>query len=128
MKFKIISFLLLTTGVVLAGFTFSKKNEQVKHVVVFKFRAGATQEQINEVTKAFQDLKGKIPGIVAFEHGVNISTEKKDLGFHHVYLITFENLQARDTYLPHPDHNNFGKILGKLGVVEDVFVVDFSAE
>lgn len=48
-----------------------------------------------------QALRGKIPGIVSFEHGVNNSPEKKNLGFTHVYLMTFENAQARDAYLPH---------------------------
>lgn len=118
---------LLGGGAVLAAFTFSK-NESVRHVVVFKFKESATASQIKEVTDAFRDLKNKIPGILSFEHGGNISPEKKDFGFHHVYLITFKNAAARDAYLPHPDHNNFGKILGKLSIVEDVFVVDFQPE
>jgi hypothetical protein len=71
-------------------------------------------------------LKNKIPGIVSFEHGENSSPEKKDLGFNHVYQITFKNAAARDTYLPHPDHNKFGTILGKLSIIEDVFVVDYT--
>lgn len=27
-------------------------------------------------------------------------------------------------HLPHPEHQKFGGLLGKLGIVEDVFVVD----
>jgi hypothetical protein len=27
-------------------------------------------------------------------------------------------------YLPHPEHKKFGELLGKLRIVEDVFVVD----
>lgn len=127
MKMKVASVLILGLAVVLTGFSYLS-NEQVRHVVVFKYKASATPEQINQATKAFQDLKGKIPGIVSFEHGVNMSPEKKDQGFNHVYLLTFENVKARDLYLPHPDHNKFGEILGKLGVVEDVFVVDFKPE
>jgi hypothetical protein len=72
-------------------------------------------------------LKGKIPGIVAFEDGVNNSPEGKNLGFTHVYLLTFESVAARDAYLPHPEHKKFGELLGKLAVVEDVFVVDYVA-
>ena len=70
-------------------------------------------------------LKGKIPGIVAVEHGVNNSPEKKNLGFTHVFLITFEDATARDAYLPHPEHQKFGALLGSLSVMEDVFVVDY---
>jgi Stress responsive A/B Barrel Domain len=34
----------------------------MKHIVAFKYKAGATSDQINEVTKAFKALPGKIPG------------------------------------------------------------------
>jgi Stress responsive A/B Barrel Domain len=116
--------ILLCVCAVVASFTFAAKN-QMRHVVVFKFIPTATAAQIAEVTSAFAGLKKKIPGIVAFEHGVNVSPEKKDLGFHHVYMLTFENAEARDKYLPHPEHKKFGDLLGTLKVVEDVFVVDY---
>ena len=101
------------------------KKEPVRHVVVFKYKSGATEDQIRQVTDAFRDLKKKIPGIVSFERGVNNSPEGKNLGFTHVYLLTFEDAKARDAYLPHPEHKKFGELLGKLGVLENVFVVDF---
>ena len=97
----------------------------LRHVVIFKYKAGTTAEQIAEVTAAFRGLATKIPGITAFEDGVNNSPEKKNLGFTHVYLLTFRDAAARDAYLPHPDHDKFGQLLGKLKVVEDVFVVDY---
>ena len=97
----------------------------VRHIVVFKYKPAATPAQIAEVTTAFRGLRTTIPGIVAFEDGVNNSPEKKNLGFTHVYMLTFESLAARDTYLPHPKHKEFGQLLGKLGVVEDAFVVDY---
>ena len=108
----------------LTGFT-SQKKEQVRHVVVFKYKPGATEEQIRQVTDAFRELKNKIPGIVSFEHGVNNSPEKKNLGFTHVYQLTFTDAQARDAYLPHPEHKKFGQLLGKSGIFEDAFVVDY---
>ena len=108
----------------LAAFTLPKKNE-VKHIVIFKYKASATPEQIDEVTKAFKALKGKIPGIVSFEYGVNNSPENLNKGFTHAYLLTFENAAARDAYLPHPEHKKFGELLGKLGVLEEPFVIDF---
>lgn len=97
----------------------------MKHIVVFKYKAGATSGQIDEATKAFKALKGKIPGITSFEYGVNNSPENLNKGFTHVYLITFENAGARDAYLPHPEHKNFGELLGKLDVLDEAFVVDF---
>ena len=99
--------------------------EQMKHIVVFKYKPSATPAQIEQVTQAFGELKDKIPGIVAFEHGVNDSPEGKNLGFTHVYQVTFEDAAARDTYLPHPEHKNFGELLGQLNILEDAFVVDY---
>jgi hypothetical protein len=97
----------------------------VRHIVVFKYTPEATPDQIAEVTRAFRDLRNRIPGITDFEDGVNDSPEGKNHGFTHVYLMTFENAAARDAYLPHPEHKKFGELLGRLGIVADVFVVDY---
>ena len=102
------------------------KKEPVRHVVVFKYKQGTTEEQIRQVTNAFWDLKNTIPGIVSFEYGVNSSPEAKNQGFTHVYLLTFVDAKARDTYLPHPEHKKFGALLAKLGILEDVFVIDYA--
>ena len=88
----------------------------------------ATAAQISEVTTAFRALKDKIPGILSFEQGKNHSPEKLDQGFTNVYLLTFDRVESRDAYLPHPEHKKFGELLDRLGVVESVFVVDFTAE
>jgi hypothetical protein len=99
---------------------------QVRHIVVFKYKPTATPDQIRQVTEAFAALQSSIPGITAFEHGVNHSPEKKNLGFTHVYQMTFTDAAARDTYLPHPEHKKFGQLLGRLGILEDAFVVDYT--
>ncbi len=111
-------------AILLTSFALQKK-EPVRHVVIFKYKQAATQDQIRQVTDAFRELKKKIPGITSFEHGINNSPEGKNHNFTHVYQLTFEDAQARDTYLPHPEHKKFGELLGKLGILEDVFVVDY---
>lgn len=100
-------------------------SSQVRHIVVFKYKPSATRQQIDQVTVAFRALKTKIPGIVSFEHGVNNSPEGLGKGFTHIYLVTFESVQFRDAYLPHPEHKKFGNLLSKLNVLEEPFVVDF---
>jgi hypothetical protein len=119
--------LFFITVMTLSGFH-NFKGEQVRHIVVFKYKAGASDAQIAEVTKAFGEMKKTIPGIVSFEHGVNDSPENKNQGFTHIYQVTFENAQARDTYLPHPEHKKFGQLLKKLDILEDLFVVDYAAK
>lgn len=117
----------IMTMATFAAFTVSKKGE-VRHIVVFKYKASATPEQINEISTAFKALKDKIPGIVSYEHGVNNSPENLNKGFTHVYQLTFKDVAARDAYLPHPEHKNFGALLGRLGVLEEPFVVDYEVE
>jgi hypothetical protein len=119
-------FLLVMLPIVMPLMTYAQQKQPVRHVVVFKYKPGTTAEQIKQVTDAFRDLRKTIPGIIGFEDGVNHSPEGKNLGFTHVYMVTFEDAKARDAYLPHPEHNKFGQLLGKLGVVADVFVVDFT--
>lgn len=106
----------------------AEQAQPVRHVVVFKYKATATEAQIAEITTAFRALKDSIPGIVSFEQGRNHSPEKLDQGFTNVYLLTFTSVAARDLYLPHPEHKKFGDLLGRLGVVESVFVVDFTSQ
>ncbi len=98
----------------------------VMHVVSFKFKADAGADKIKEVEKAFAALKQKIPQIVSYEWGTNISPEKLNKGFTHAFVLTFKNAGDRDAYLVHPAHKEFGKLVGP--VLDDVFVVDFVAK
>ena len=98
----------------------------VRHVVVFRYKPDASPAKIREITEAFAALKDQIPGILAFEHGVNNSPEKLNQGFTHVYQVTFTNAAARDVYLAHPAHKAFGALLGSSGVFDGAFVVDYS--
>lgn len=123
---KIVAIISMLVGGLL--FAPSETDEPVRHVVAFKYKAEATPEQIAQVNDAFRALQDKIPGILSFEYGTNESPEGLNKGFTHLYLITFENAAARDAYLPHPDHDAFGKLLGELGILEDVFVIDYAPQ
>ena len=121
-----LSLLTLVSSILLTPMTTTaQKTGPVRHVVVFKYKKDAPSDSIAQVTRAFRELRSKIPGITAFEDGVNNSPEGKNQGFTHVYLLTFESVAARDAYLPHPEHKRFGELLAKLAVVEDAFVVDY---
>lgn len=95
----------------------------IRHVVSFKFKKDADPEKIKKVEESFAALKTKIPQIQELEWGTNVSPEKHDKGFTHVWLVTFKNAADRDAYLVHPDHKAFGG--GLKDVIEDVFVVDY---
>lgn len=102
------------------------EEKALRHVVAFQFKESATPAQIKEVVDAFRGLKTRIPEIVSFETGTNVSPEGLDKGFTHGFILTFASAKDRDTYLVHPDHQAFGKLVGP--VLKDVFVIDFWAE
>ena len=99
---------------------------KVHHVVAFKFKATATPDDIKKVEKAFSGLKKKIPTIVKFQWGKNISPEKLNKGFTHCWALTFNDVKDRDAYLVHPDHKAFGTLINPF--IEDVFVFDYVSE
>jgi hypothetical protein len=100
-------------------------NQSVRHVVIWRFHDGTIEEQITQFTDAFRVLTTTIPDIIAFEHGVNNSPENLNRGLTHIYLLTFESAAARDAYLPHPEHKKFGETIRAMGIVAEVFVLDY---
>jgi hypothetical protein len=97
--------------------------KQLRHVVLFKFKETATEEDIKSVEEAFTALPTKIPQIRGYEWGTNNSPEGLAKGFTHCFFLTFDSEEDRAVYLPHPDHKAFGAVLGPH--LEDVLVVDY---
>jgi hypothetical protein len=95
----------------------------LRHVVCFKFKPEATEEQIKKVEREFVALKGKITEIAALEWGTNNSPENLADGFTHCFIVTFKSEADRDAYLPHPEHKKFVEILKP--ILEKPFVIDY---
>ena len=95
----------------------------LRHVVLFKFKDSATEEDISQIVEAFRELPQKIDGIVDFEWGTDISPEGLSDGFTHSFLVSFKDEKSRDEYLPHPAHKAFGAIVGPH--LEKVLVIDY---
>lgn len=104
----------------------NEMSQQLRHVVMFKFKESATEADIKEVEDAFLGLPSKIETIKAFEWGLNNSPEGLNKGFTHCFILTFDSEEGRATYLPHPAHKEFGEILGPH--LEDVMVMDYWVE
>lgn len=96
----------------------------IQHVVCIQFKDSAKPEQIQRIEKEFIGLSAKIKGIRKIEWGRNNSTEELNKDFTHCFIVTFENEQARQEYLPHPQHKAFVATLKP--ILEDVFVIDFT--
>src|SRR5690606_24686388 len=100
-----------------------KQDSLLRHVVIFKFKEGASKEKITEIEEAFKALRSKIPQILSLKWGLNNSPEGLNKGFTHCFFLTFKSEADRAVYLPHPDHKAFGKLLGP--VLDDVMVIDY---
>ena len=79
----------------------------LRHIVLCAFQTEATPETISLLTREFAQLKQRIPGVLHFECGSNVSPEGLDNGFSHCFTITFADAAARDVYLTHPAHLDF---------------------
>jgi len=101
-----------------------KKEKLLRHVVIFKFKDEASEEDVNILNDAFNALPEAIPVIKDFEWGLNDSPENFHQDFTHCYLLTFASEEDRDNvYTPHPAHKAFVESLGPH--LEKVFVVDY---
>jgi hypothetical protein len=93
---------------------------------MFRFKDGTDQSQIREIEAAFASLPDKIDVIRDFEWGTDVSVEGKADGFSHCFLVTFGSEADRDTYLPHPAHQEFVALVRPN--VEKALVLDYWAE
>ncbi|MHC4426227.1 MAG: Dabb family protein, partial [Planctomycetota bacterium] len=95
----------------------------LRHVVLFKFNDGTTDEQIGQIENAFCALPGRVDAIHDLEWGTDVSVENLQQGFTHCFLVTFRSEADRAKYLPHPAHKEFGRLLGPH--LDKVVVVDY---
>lgn len=101
-------------------------DKALRHVVLFKFKDEASEEDVKKVEEAFMALPSKIKEIQSIEWGTNNSPEGLDQGFTHCFFLTFASEEDRAVYLPHPDHKAFGALLGPY--LDKVLVVDYWAK
>ncbi|HTU25500.1 MAG TPA: Dabb family protein [Pirellulales bacterium] len=110
-----------------AGAANEPPRKVLRHVVLYKFKESVTPKEVEEVIAAFNALPGKIPFIVGYEHGLNLSQEGKSDGLTHCFMVSFANEKDRDAYIAHPAHQDYVKVVRDRR--EKVVVVDFwSAE
>jgi hypothetical protein len=91
--------------------TAPQASKVLRHVVMYKFKDEITKPQVQEVIDTFAGLPKKIDGIVAFEHGPNVSTEGKSEGLTYCFVVSFKDEAARDAYLKHPAHDEYVKVV-----------------
>jgi len=95
----------------------------LRHVVLFKFKDGISEEQVEQIERAFCALPDKVDTIYDFEWGTDVSVENLQQGFTHCFLVTFLSENDRAKYIPHPAHKAFGELLGPH--MDKVLVIDY---
>jgi len=98
----------------------------LKHVVNLKYKADATQQQVDEAVKTFVNLKNEIPEIVSIEWGLNDSSEGHSKGFTYSFTLTFSDEHGREIYMFHKAHLDLVSNVGP--IIEDVLVMDYWTE
>ena len=96
---------------------------KVHHMVLVRFKEGATEERIADLFASLAHLQEVIPGIERFSGGPYSSPEGLNQGYTHGFLMTFSSSDARDKYLPHPEHEKVKASI--LPVVDSVIAFDF---
>lgn len=103
----------------------AKPGKVLRHMVLFKFKADVTKEQVQEVVDAFAALPRRISEIQDFEWGTDVSVENLADGFTHCFFVSFKDEKAREIYLPHPAHKEFVQLVGPR--IDKALVVDYWA-
>ena len=100
--------------------------KELRHVVMFGWKAGTDTAAITRVVAAFKALPGQISMIRHFEWGVNNSPENLNQGLTHCFFVTFASEKDRNDYLVHPAHKAFTQLLPN--IMEKVTVLDYWAQ
>ena len=95
----------------------------IQHLVLLKFKPETTEEKIADLFAQLSELKDLIPGILNFNGGPYSSDEGRNKGFTHGFSMEFVSADARDVYLPHPEHERVKSAI--LPCVDDVIAFDF---
>ena len=117
-----LSFLFFTSLCVNA----QQEKKELRHVVMFGWKAGTDSAAIKRVVIAFKALPEKIKTIKRFEWGVNNSPENLNQGLTYCFLVTFASEKDRNDYIVNPDHKAFTQLLPD--ILEKVTVFDYWAQ
>ena len=82
-----------------------KPAARVKHIVMWNIQGDTAAQKdagIQRLQNAFDSIRGKIPGLVFLEIGVDCSGV--DYACDVVLYSEFESQQALDDYATHPEH------------------------
>ncbi|MDB1125186.1 Dabb family protein [Vibrio algarum] len=96
----------------------------IRHIMLIETKPEATTEEMDAAKQAFMQISRLIDGIVEVEWGINDSLEGKNKNYDLAILMTFSDEEARQRYLPHPEHEALKVHFRK--IIKDIVVFDYS--
>lgn len=96
----------------------------IRHILLIKFKQDAPESELLRLKALFEAMPNLIDGVVSVEWGENDSPEDKNQGYTHSVLMTFSDEEARQRYLPHPEHEALKKVFRPL--LADIIVFDYT--
>jgi len=96
----------------------------VKHIVMWNLRGESETDKVSAVAQlkaAFESLRGKIPGLLHLEIGVDSS--RVDYACDVVLYSEFDSQGALEQYAVHPEHQRVKRELGDLRIAR--YQVDY---
>lgn len=103
----------------------------IRHCVFIRFKPETSRERIFELFGEIDALKHHLDGVLAVHVGANVSPEKgMDKNYSNGFIVDFESLQSRDSYLEDTEHQAVGEKLveAALNGVEGILVYDLEIE
>lgn len=89
----------------------------IRHIVMWNVRGDSPAEKaanIGTLKHGFEALRGRIPGLIALEIGVD--TSGVDYACDVVLYSEFESQEALDAYTTHPEHLRVRQALGDMRI------------
>jgi hypothetical protein len=98
----------------------------IKHIVMWDLRGNTPVEKAQGIAKvkaAFESLRGRVPGLLHIEIGVD--TSAVDYACDVVLYAEFDSQPALDAYAEHPEHLRVRREIGNLRIARHQ--VDYAA-
>ena len=102
----------------------------IRHCVFLHFKPEIPRAEPKAIYDAVSALESRIPGMIGVDVGINVSPEALDKGYSEGFIVNFETLAARDTYLADPEHAKVGSCIvdATQGGIAGVFVYDHETD
>lgn len=99
----------------------------IRHIVMWNVRGDTPEARragIDKLRASFHSLRGRVPGLLRLEVGVD--TSRVDYACDVVLVSDFESQAALDAYASHPEHLRVKRELGDLRIARHQvdYVVD----